>query len=158
MNATKLLVVALAHCIFSAFGADEKLLSIGVARIDITPKEPIRLHGYGGRRSNSVGVAQHLFAKALALGTDRQGASVLFAVDNLAVSGAVTDEVAARLKKKAGIKREQIGLCSSHTHSAPMLTGVAPNIFSSDIIPDQQAAIDRDRKSTRLNSSHEWIS
>ncbi|HWN93769.1 MAG TPA: neutral/alkaline non-lysosomal ceramidase N-terminal domain-containing protein [Methylomirabilota bacterium] len=142
MNPTKLLAAALALCAFGAFGANEPLLSIGVARIDITPKEPVRLHGYGGRRANSEGVAQHLFAKALAFGTDREGASVFLTVDNLAVPGAVTDEVAARLKKR-GIKREQIGLCSSHTHSAPMLTGAAPNIFSSDIIPEQQAAIDR---------------
>jgi len=84
-----------------------------------------------------------LFAKALAFGTDREGASILFTVDNLGVSGAVADEVATRLEKRAGIPREQIAVCSSHTHSAPMLTGVAPNIFSSDILPEQLAATER---------------
>jgi putative membrane-bound dehydrogenase-like protein len=143
MNAAKLLAVALALGALGASVRDEPLLSIGVARMDITPGEPVRLHGYGGRRTNSEGVAGRLFAKALAFGTDRQGASILFTVDNLAVSGAVTDEVAARLKKRAKISREQVALCTSHTHSAPMLSNVAPNIFSSDIIPEQQAAIDR---------------
>jgi len=143
MKTATLFCLGLALALEPAFAKDESLLSIGVARVDITPEYPVRLHGYGNRRTNSQGVAQRLFAKAIALGTDRQGASILFTVDNLAVSGAVTDEVAARLKKRAGIEREQIGLCSSHTHSAPMLTGVAPNIFSSDIIPEQQAAIDR---------------
>src|SRR4051812_6353413 len=128
MTAIKLLSLSCVLCAFAVSAKNEPLLSIGVARIDITPQEPIRLHGYGGRRSNAVDVAQHLFAKALALGTDRDGASILFTVDNLAVSGAVTDEVAARLKKRIGIRREQIGLCSSHTHSAPMLSNVAPNI------------------------------
>jgi hypothetical protein len=123
--------------------AEQQLLSTGVARVDITPDYPIRLHGYGNRRSNSVRVAQRLYAKALAFGTDRQGPSILLTVDNLAVTGAVTDEVAARLKKRAKIDREQVALCSSHTHAAPMLTGAAPNIFSSDIVPEQQAAIDR---------------
>ncbi len=46
-------------------------------------------------------------------------------------------------KKRAGIDRENVAVCSSHTHAAPVLTGAAPNIFSADIIPEQQAAIDR---------------
>jgi putative membrane-bound dehydrogenase-like protein len=143
MKAAIFLILALALVPWRAVSKDEPLMIVGVASVDITPSYPVRLHGYGNRKTNSQGVAQHLFAKALAFGADRQGASILFTVDNLAVSGAVTDEVAARLKKRAGISREQISLCSSHTHSAPMLTGVAPNIFSSDIIPEQQAAIDR---------------
>ncbi len=143
MNPTKLLVLAGLIVALSISAKDEPLLAIGVARIDITPDYPVRLHGYGGRRTNSQGVAQHLFAKAIAFGSDREGASILFTVDNLAVTGAVTDEVAARLKKRAKIAREQVALCSSHTHSAPMLTGAAPNIFSLDIIPEQQATIDR---------------
>ncbi len=143
MNPTKLIALVGLIAALGASAKDEPLLQIGVARIDITPEYPVRLHGYGGRRTNSQGVAQPLFAKAIALGSDREGPSILFTVDNLAVTGAVTDEVAARLKKRASISREQIALCSSHTHSAPMLTDAAPNIFSSDIIPEQQAAIDR---------------
>jgi hypothetical protein len=143
MKAAKLFALLALMAPLSTVTAEPKLLSIGVARADITPDYPVRLHGYGNRRTNNEGVAQPLFAKALALGTDREGASVLFTVDNLAVPGAVTDEVAARLKKRAKIDRKQVALCSSHTHAAPMLSGAAPNIFSSDIIPEQQAAIDR---------------
>ncbi len=143
MNATKWIAALAMLCLAADAAQEIAPLSVGVARIDITPDYPVRLHGYGSRRTNAEGVAQHLFAKALAFGTDREGASILFTVDNLGVSGAVTDEVAARLKKRAKIPREQIAVCSSHTHSAPMLTGVAPNIFSSDIIPEQLAATDR---------------
>ena len=143
MNAAKLFALLACFAHLPLLAAEPPLLSIGVARVDITPAYPVRLHGYGNRRTNHEGVAQHLFAKALALGTDRQGASILFTVDNLAVPGAVTDEVAARLKRRAMIDRAQVALCSSHTHAAPMLSGAAPNIFSSDIIPEQQAAIDR---------------
>lgn len=128
---------------FAALAQKESLLPIGVARIDITPDYPIRLSGYGSRRTNSEGVAQKIFAKALAFGSDKDGASILFTVDNCGVPGSVTDEVAARLKKRAGIPRERIALCSSHTHSAPMLTGVLPFLFSMDIPADQQATIDR---------------
>lgn len=143
MKTAKLLLLLACLAPATLVAAESPLLSIGVARVDITPDYPVRLHGYGNRRSNAVGVAQQLFAKALALGTDREGASVLLTVDNLGVPAAVTDEVAARLQQRAGLARAQVALCSSHTHSAPMLSGVAPNIFSADIIPAQQAAIDR---------------
>lgn len=142
MKAANILCIVFALAAWPALAKDEGLISMGVARVDITPDYPVRMHGYGNRRTNAEGVSQRIFAKALAFGTDRQGPSILFTVDNLGVSGAITDEVAARLKKR-GVSREQVAVCSSHTHSAPMLTGVAPNIFSSDIIPEQQAAIDR---------------
>ena len=33
---------------------------VGVARIDITPDYPVRLHGFGFRREESAGVRQRL--------------------------------------------------------------------------------------------------
>ncbi len=143
MKPLRLLVVALVLCANAVGAAEPPLQSIGVARADITPNYPVRLHGYGNRRTNSQGVAQPLFAKALAFGSDRQNPRILFTVDNLGVPGAVLEEVAARLKKRAAIAREDVALCSSHTHSAPMLSGVAPNIFSSDLVPEQQGTVVR---------------
>src|SRR5262245_34193046 len=54
------------------FAADFK---VGVAKIDITPTEPIYLSGYAARTHASDGVTTHLFAKALAL-EDRGGSRV----------------------------------------------------------------------------------
>jgi hypothetical protein len=34
----------------------------------------------------------------------------------------VTEEVAARLEKKVGLKRERFVVCSTHTHCAPALS------------------------------------
>ena len=116
---------------------------VGVARVDVTPSYPVRLSGYLGREKESAGVAQKLWAKALAIGSDAQGPAVLVAVDNLGVGEAVVEEVAARLKKAVNLPREQFVVASSHTHSAPCLTGVAPNIFGKPIAPNEQATIDR---------------
>jgi len=52
----------------------------------LTPKEPIRLHGFGFRRTESEGVRQPIFAKALAFGREQKDAAVLITVDNLGVS------------------------------------------------------------------------
>src|SRR5258705_11267788 len=116
MNATKWIASFAMLCLCANAAQENALLTVGVARIDITPDYPVRLHGYGGRRTNSPGGAQHLFAKALALGSGQGGPSILFTAFNLAVRGAVTDEVAARLKKRAKSSRAQAALWYSATH------------------------------------------
>jgi putative membrane-bound dehydrogenase-like protein len=120
-----------------------RTVPVGVARVDISPHGPIRLSGYLGRKEESKGVQQKIWAKALAIGSDEQGAVVMVSVDNLGVPAAITEELAARLKRRAGLARERLAIGSSHTHSAPCLTNVAPNIFGKPIPTDQQARIDQ---------------
>src|SRR5258706_366422 len=64
-------------------------------------------------------------------------------IDNCGLSADIANQVAKRIFAKTKIPRERIAFCSSHTHSAPMVTGVLPNLFSSDTIPEEQAVIDR---------------
>src|SRR5689334_10285891 len=106
-------------------------IPVGVAKVDITPDGPIRLNGFLVREMESKGVQQRIWAKALAIGSDQgeQGASVLVTIDNLGIPDAITQEVASRLKAKAGLKREQLAIGASHTHTAPCLKGITPNIF-----------------------------
>src|SRR5437867_942566 len=118
-------------------------IDAGVARVDVTPSEPIRLTGYGPRKTNSVGVEQKLWAKALALGSDREGPALLLTLDNCGIAESTYRELVARLTKKTRLKQSSIAIACSHTHSGPCTTDWAPNIFSSDISPPQQAVIDR---------------
>lgn len=118
-------------------------VSVGAARRDITPGYPVRLSGYLGRTRESAGVAQRIWAKALAVGADDKEPVVLVSVDNLGVGEAVVEEVAGRLKTRAKLPRERFTVASSHTHSAPALAGVAPNIFGKKLDDREQAAIDR---------------
>ncbi|MCH8293793.1 neutral/alkaline non-lysosomal ceramidase N-terminal domain-containing protein [Candidatus Poribacteria bacterium] len=118
--------------------ADGGFANVGVAQVDITPDYPIRLSGYGGRRTESEGVTQRIWAKALAIDD-----AVLVTVENCGLPDELTEEVATRLKKKSGIPREQFVIGFSHTHSAPCLTNAAPLIFSTDIPAEHQATIDR---------------
>lgn len=133
------LAVVLAFGASVAWAGD---VAVGVARVDVSPSGPIRLHGYLARSAESTAVAHPIFAKALAIGSDEQGPAVLISVDSLGVSAEIVDEVASRLEKKAGIPRERVALGASHTHSAPLLTGVAPNIFGKPIAADEQGRID----------------
>lgn len=123
--------------------ATDSAFQVGVARIDITPEYPIRLSGYAVRKAESEGVEQKLWAKALAVGSDQEGPAILITVDNCGVCANVIEAVAARLKTKAGVPRERIAICSSHTHSAPCTVGFAPNIFAMPIPAEQNATIER---------------
>ena len=79
-------------------------MPVGVAVVDITPAYPIRLMGYGSRKTESEGIASRLKARALAIGADdaaEGGPAVLVAVDNCGVGAKVMEEVATRLKTKS---------------------------------------------------------
>jgi putative membrane-bound dehydrogenase-like protein len=122
--------------------AKEALTKIGIAKIDITPNYPIRLCGYAVRKKESEGIAQHLWAKALAIGSDKDGPAILITVDNTGVPASIRNEVAQRLSKK-GIKSERIALCSSHSHTAPCLAGNLPTLFGEPIPSEHKAHIER---------------
>jgi putative membrane-bound dehydrogenase-like protein len=115
----------------------------GVAKVDITPSYPVRLSGFGFRRAESEGVTQRIWAKALALHNEGGEPAVLLTVDNLGIPARLVEEVARRLAKKAGLKRERPAITATHTHTAPMLTGVAPTLFGQPIPKEHQAHIDR---------------
>lgn len=122
---------------------NENLIEVGVAQIDITPDYPIRLNGYGSRRTVSEGIIQRIWAKALVIGSDDDGPVVMLSVENCGLPDDLTEEVSNRLEQKAGIPRENFVACFTHTHSAPCLTNAASFIFSADITSEEQEVIDR---------------
>ncbi len=126
--------------------ADEghTVYSVGVAQVDITPDYPVRLSGFGFRRTESEGVTQPIWAKALAISLDKSSPPVvLITVDNLGIPATMFDEVAKRLANQTGLERSRLAINSSHTHTAPMLRGVAPTLFSGPIPDEHWQRIDR---------------
>src|SRR5580698_4870091 len=107
----------------------ETLRQVGVAKIDVTPDFPVRLNGYYGRNEEASNAVEHIFAKALAIGSDAEGPALLLTLDNCILPHAVREEVVRRLHEKARIDPDHVALCVSHTHTAPCLTGAAPNLF-----------------------------
>lgn len=134
-----LLLASLLH----TFAPELHALELGVARRDITPTEPIRLTGYAARKSPHVGVEQKLWAKALAIGSNREGPAVLITLDNCGISEGTWREVRSRLAKSAKIRADRIVIASSHTHSGPATKDWAPNIFVRDLTTEEQGAIGR---------------
>ncbi|MBL9151218.1 MAG: neutral/alkaline non-lysosomal ceramidase N-terminal domain-containing protein [Verrucomicrobiales bacterium] len=148
----KALLVALFLLPAVVVAADADLHPVGAASVDITPDYPIRLSGYGGRREVHQGVAQRIFAKAIAIGSDEEGPAVLVTVDNCGVPASMRAEVVRRLAEKTKVRDERFAIASSHTHCAPMLKGVLPNLFSMDIPAEHLPAIER-----YTNELTDWI-
>jgi hypothetical protein len=117
---------------------------VGVAVVDITPDYPIRMLGYESRKTESEGIASRLKARALAIGgDDGDGPAILVAIDNCAIGARITEEVAARLGVRAGLKRERFVVCATHTHCAPALQSEIPFIFGGPLPADQAGRIAR---------------
>jgi neutral ceramidase len=140
-SAFALLLAALTSCSHTPTASTSPRL-VGVAQVDLTPDYPVRLNGYGGRRQESEGVEQRIRAKALAIGGDAEGPFLLVTVDNCGVPEWIRTEVIKRLAARR-VTSERFAICSSHTHSAPMLNGVLPTIFGIPIPPEHQRNIDR---------------
>jgi neutral ceramidase len=103
-------------------GAAEPDWKVGLARVKITPERPVFLAGYASRTRPYESVAADLYAKALALEDGDGHVAVLVTTDLIGLSAAVAEPVCERLAARAGLKREQVLLSSSHIHTGPTLS------------------------------------
>lgn len=126
-------------CVFAA----PTRYSVGVARMDVTPSYPVRLAGYAVRSTECTNVFQRIWAKAIVLGKDRERPKVLITVDNCGVPINVRNSVVAELRRLKKIDPSNVTICSTHTHSAPMLQGYLTNLFIGPLPPDQDARLKR---------------
>jgi hypothetical protein len=122
---------------------EPQIYQVGVAKIDITPSYPIRLSGFGFRRTESEGVTQRIWAKALAIEDKSNKPVVLIAVDNVGVPAYLVDEVGGQLENKIGLPRDHLSITATHTHTAPMLNGMLATLFGQPIPKDHQERINR---------------
>jgi hypothetical protein len=101
----------------------------GVARTIITPGDPIWLAGYGGRTEPSQGVLHDIWVKALALEDALGHQAVLVTSDLLGLPKRMSDVIRYQLEKELGLKKEQVLLNSSHTHTGPVLQDALYDIY-----------------------------
>lgn len=104
-------------------------ITAGVGRVDITPKGPIWLAGYGNRTRPSVGVDASLYIKALVLQIDKETPFLLVSADLLGFPRHIADNISQRIEKDLKIPRTNLLLAASHTHTGPLLTGAMMRMF-----------------------------
>ncbi len=93
----------------------------GAARVKITPTRPLWMSGYGSRDHPAEGTSLDLWAKALVL-EDPQGRRIaLVTLDLVGIDRDFAQSVCTAIGEKYHLARAQIALCSSHTHSGPVV-------------------------------------
>ncbi|MCL5744659.1 MAG: neutral/alkaline non-lysosomal ceramidase N-terminal domain-containing protein [Acidobacteria bacterium] len=125
-------------------GAFQPLLAgwkAGLAKTNITPREPIFMAGYGSRTHPSEGVLAELYVKALALEDEAGTRAVLVTSDLLGFPKNVAGAITSRAMSKYSLGRDRIALNSSHTHSGPVIGHMLAPAY--DITAGQQVVIDR---------------
>ncbi len=93
----------------------------GVASVVITPDQPVWMAGYASRSEPGKGVLTDLKAKALALedvGGDR---GVVVTLDLVGIDRLLSDWIRDELKRAHDLERSQVMICTSHTHSGPVV-------------------------------------
>lgn len=98
----------------------------GVAQVVITPQKPLWMAGYAARTQPSEGSYQDLHAKALALEDHAGHRAVLVTSDLLGFPGAITANIFQQAAKRYHLKRNELLLSSSHTHTGPVIGRMLP--------------------------------
>ncbi|MEW6306986.1 MAG: neutral/alkaline non-lysosomal ceramidase N-terminal domain-containing protein [Verrucomicrobiota bacterium] len=102
----------------------------GLAAAKITPEAPVAMAGYASRKKPSEGVEADLFAKVLAL-EDRNGQrAVWITSDLIGFRAAVTEPMFQRIMQRTGLKRHQLLVNSSHTHTGPAIAASDSSAYS----------------------------
>ena len=123
---------------------------VGASKVDITPDEPVRLSGYASRLVPSQGIEDRLSARALVLspGSSTQDALVIVSIDAIGISAVMTERVLERVLPTLKIPRSRIVFCTTHSHTAPHLDGLIPNLFGVPMSQEENAAMLRTTQKT----------
>jgi hypothetical protein len=92
----------------------------GVAKVNITPKEPVWMGGYAFRDHPAEGKITDIWAKALALEDANGKKAVIVTMDLHTISKEVSDPIRQKLSEKLHLSKSQIILNASHTHTGPL--------------------------------------
>ena len=135
------LILSFCHAPVSAQVRNYKGWKAGVARVVITPDQPLWMAGYANRDHPSEGKLVDLWAKALALQDSAGKQVVLVTADLVGIPKKLSDHIRDELKRRFNLSRSQIAINTSHTHTGPVLANALVDIYPVDSI--QQHAIDQ---------------
>ncbi|MEM7475821.1 MAG: neutral/alkaline non-lysosomal ceramidase N-terminal domain-containing protein [Planctomycetota bacterium] len=131
-----LIAVQLTAVPFLALASE--LTPVGFASRDISPKQPLRLSGFGARTEESTGVRDPLFVRAMAIGNGKE-LCVMVSIESIAVLASQTQQLLEAINQRHSLARSRLVLCSTHSHTAPQVAGGLTNLFR--ILPsDKQKA------------------
>ena len=111
-------------CALASFGAQQETLSVGAARVDITPPADAALpmSGYGSRKEGFQKIHDHIYARAIVLSDGTREAAIL-SWELIGMPDGVWKELSQRISRELGIPADHLILAGEHVHSAPTVAG-----------------------------------
>jgi hypothetical protein len=110
----------------------------GVAKVTITPEQPMWMSGYASRDRPAEGKLHDLWAKALALDDGEGHRAVLVTMDLCGIDRGLSQRVCKRIEEKHGLDRAAVALSVSHTHTGPV---VGNNLRAMYFLDERQAKL-----------------
>lgn len=93
----------------------------GVAKVSITPAEPMWMAGYAARTKPAEGKLTDLWAKALVFVDPAGNRGVLVTLDLIGIDRELGLAIRQQIAEKHRIDIANVMLCTSHTHSGPVV-------------------------------------
>src|SRR5262245_49509298 len=95
---------------------------VGLARVKVTPEQPVFMSGYASRNKPYESIHDDLFVKALVLEDAKGTRAALVTSDLIGFTAAVGNPIRQPIEKETGIAAKSVWLNSSHTHTGPELS------------------------------------
>jgi hypothetical protein len=101
-----------------SYSATKPKIYAGTAKVNITPKVPIPMSGYGGRNEPFKGVHDDLFARAIVF-SDGVNKSAIISAELIGFSNSYWEETTKQIEQETGIKQDYVFLLAVHNHNGP---------------------------------------
>ncbi|MDF2723177.1 MAG: Neutral ceramidase precursor [Paenibacillus sp.] len=111
---------------------------------DMTPDQPIFMHGFGARTGKSTGVHDPLYIKAAMLSANKT--LLVITIDSLGSDRAFVLGIKETLRERFGLAPEDVLINFSHTHHSVFLTGPDANWRRGGYSIDQDRWTDDDNE------------
>ncbi len=115
-----IVVVAVTWLVSSDFARAESWKA-GVAREKITPQQFMWMAGYAARTRPAEGTHADLWVRTLVVEDPHGNRGVLISLDLIGIDRRLSQELCESLAQRFGLRRAQIAICCSHTHTGPVV-------------------------------------
>ncbi|MEN6315536.1 MAG: neutral/alkaline non-lysosomal ceramidase N-terminal domain-containing protein [Clostridiaceae bacterium] len=96
-------------------------MKFSVSKVDITPRMPVALVGYGARKGLSQGVHDKLYIRSVLL-DDGNCKLLILSIDLLSIKREKANEIKEKITKRYGLPEQNILVHAIHIHSGPGLS------------------------------------
>ncbi|HUE72815.1 MAG TPA: neutral/alkaline non-lysosomal ceramidase N-terminal domain-containing protein [Pirellulaceae bacterium] len=116
-----LVMAAVLGCLVTSLATAADTWKAGAAKANITPPSLMWMAGYGSRDHIAEGKLTDLWAKALVLEDPSGQRAALVTLDLVGIDRGLSQAICQELQSKYGLKRDQIAISTSHTHTGPVV-------------------------------------